>query len=269
MKSLIKVLKEQIDSFYLITRLSLYEAKSTNSNNYLGVFWEVLNPMIQIGIYWFVFGYGLSTRDNVDDVPYLPWMLSGIVVWFFIQPGVLLASKSIYTRIKTIARMSFPMSAIPSFVIISKIYFHLILLGIIMIILQFYGFFVSVYYIQLPYMLICTLFLLLALGLITSTLATIVRDVQMIVQAVMRMLLYLSAILWPPEMIDNPVVIMIMKINPFYYIVEGYRASLLGTSWYFIEEIQYTIYFWVLVSVLLLIGSSIHVKFRNRFIDFL
>lgn len=64
MKSAWKVIKEQIDHFYLIRRLSLYELKNKNKNNYLGMAWELINPSIQIMIYWFVFGLLLS-RDDV------------------------------------------------------------------------------------------------------------------------------------------------------------------------------------------------------------
>ena len=52
MNSAIKVIKEQIEHFYLIRRLSLYELKSKNKSNYLGMAWEVINPVIQILIYW-------------------------------------------------------------------------------------------------------------------------------------------------------------------------------------------------------------------------
>ena len=43
---------------------------------------------------------------------------------------------------------------------------------------------------------LATLFFLLALALITSTLSTIVRDVQQIVHSVLKMMLYLTPLLW-------------------------------------------------------------------------
>ena len=58
------VLKEQIKNFYLIRRLSVYEMKSANNDNYLGILWEIINPMIQISIYWFVFGFGIFNRQK-------------------------------------------------------------------------------------------------------------------------------------------------------------------------------------------------------------
>src|SRR4051812_12344612 len=113
MRSMITVIKEQFNSFYLVRRLSVYEMKSSNNSNYLGFLWDIINPMIQITIYWFVFGYGIfgsSGRGDVelngDVIPYFPWMLSGFVIWFFMNQSILQGSKSIYTRINMIARMS-------------------------------------------------------------------------------------------------------------------------------------------------------------------
>jgi teichoic acid transport system permease protein len=273
MKSALTVFKEQINSFYLIRRLSLYELKSSNKNNYLGMLWEVLNPGIQLAIYWFVFGYGLRTagqgRSDVENVPFFAWLLAGMVVWFFINPAVTQASKSVYTRIKMLSKMSFPMSAIPSYVIMSKFYPHLYLTAISIVILNFMGQTINIYYLQLPYFMFSVIAVVIAISLITSTLSTIVRDVQMVVQSIMRMLLYMTPILWNMEDLLNDRLITIMKINPFYYIVEGYRSALLGQGWYFIEHFQYTLYFWALVLVMFAFGSFIHVKFRRHFVDFL
>ncbi|WP_409290555.1 ABC transporter permease [Peribacillus sp. SCS-37] len=270
MISMFKVIKEQISCFYLIRRLSMFELKSANSNHYLGMLWEIINPMIQIAIYWFVFGLGIHKarpgNDLVQGVPFIYWLISGIVVWFFINPAVLEASKSIYTRINFISKMSFPMSVIPSYVIMSKFYQHLMLVGVITVILQFTEFKFTVYFLSLPYYMFALLVFLVALSLITSTLATIVRDVQMVVQSIIRVLLYLTPLLWAPYDFKYN---YLLELNPFYYIVEGYRSAMLGQGWYFLEHLQYTGYFWVITLVLLAIGSALHVKFRNHFVDYL
>jgi teichoic acid transport system permease protein len=193
----------------------------------------------------------------VQGTPFIEWLLAGIVVWFFINQATLLSTKSIYTRIWMIAKMSFPMSAIPSFVIMSKFYQHLILVGIIVVIFQFMGEFMF-----------ATIMLIFSFTLITSTLATIIRDVTMVVQSLLRVLIYLSPILWTMDNLHGWVH-RILLVNPIYYIVEGYRASLLGTSWYPITHWHYTLYFWAVIFVLMLMGSVVHIKFRDRFVDFL
>ncbi|SFD41218.1 teichoic acid transport system permease protein [Bacillus sp. OV194] len=272
MISAFKVLTEQLNSFYLMMRLSMYELKIKNNNNYLGMLWEILNPAIQISVYWIVFGMGMRSNRSVEGVPFLQWLVAGIVIWFFISPAILQGSKSIYTRIKIIAKMNFPLSVIPSYVIFSILYPNAILLGIIAVIFQFTekGK-ISLYYLQLPYYMLAAVALVFSLSLITSTLSTIVRDVQMFVQSIMRMLFYVTPILWDP--FNNPklphFLKLIVEANPFTYIVEGYRDALLSKGWFFGDKLEYTLYFWGLVLVLFLIGSTLHVKLRNRFVDYL
>lgn len=43
--------------------------------------------------------------------------------------------------------------------------------------------------------------------------------------------------------LDNATIITILKLNPLYYLIEGYRSAFFGTEWYFITNWQYTLYF--------------------------
>lgn len=273
MKSAITIIKEQIDNFYLIRRLSLYELKSKNKDNYLGIVWEILNPAIQIMIYWFVFGT-IRQKSPIEiggmEVPFFSWLFAGFFLWIFFYQATIDGSKSIYTRLRMLSKMNFPMSVIPSIVIFSKFYIHLFMLIITIIVFQFMGFFANVYYLQLLYFIFAAFCFIFSLSLITSTLSTIIRDVHMFLNSVLRMMLYLSGVLWPISLLaDMPTVMKIIKLNPLLYLVEGYRAALFGTEWYFIEHWQYTLYFWGLIIILFSFGSMLHVKFRRHFIDYL
>lgn len=274
MTSAMKVLKEQFNNFYLIRRLSLYELKSKNKSNYLGMAWEVINPVIQILIYWFVFG-SIMNRSDIDvsdqSVPFIAWLMAGFILWIFFYQSTIQGSKSIYTRLGIISRMNFPMSLIPNIVIFSQFYVHIIMLLIVIVLLNIMGFYINVYYLQLIFFGFGTLCLLFAISLITSTLSTIVRDVHMLLNAVLRMFLYLSPVLWPISKVleHSETLVMIMKLNPLFYLIEGYRAALFGTEWYFITNWEYTLYFWALVIILFSFGSVLHMKFRRHFIDFL
>ncbi|MCB5239918.1 ABC transporter permease [Niallia circulans] len=272
MASIFKVLKEQVNHFHLIRRLSLYELKSANRNNYLGILWELINPAIQITIYWFVFGFVQKRHDvegaNGETYPYFIWMLAGILLWFFIYPAITKSSRSIYSRLRMVSRMNFPLSVIPSYVIMSLLYPQLLLMIIVIIIYQFIGYPISIYYLQIPYFLFAAIMFLFALALITSTISTIVRDFQMLLQSLMRVLLYLTPILWPANHLGDKFE-KIMQINPVYYLIEGYRYALLGQGWFITEHLGITIYFWCVVLVLLFIGTYVHVRFRKHFIDFL
>lgn len=273
MKSALKVLREQYNNFYLIRRLSFYEIKSNNKNNYLGMTWEIFNPSIQLLIYWFVFG---TIRDRAPIefgetfVPFFPWLLAAFFLWIFCYQALIQGSKSIYTRLKLLSKMNFPMSVIPNIVIFSNFYIHLVLLLITIILFHLMGYYMNIYYLQLIYFIFSAFSLLYAVSLITSTISTMIRDFHIFLNSILRMLLYISGVLWPITLLEDfPLITKIVMMNPLYYLIEGYRAALFGTEWYFIVHWQYTLYFWILVIVLFLIGSSLHVKFRKHFIDYL
>lgn len=272
MNYLLTVLKEQINSFYLAIRLSFFEVKSANHNNYLGMGWELLNPLIQIGVYWLIFGTGMRDGAGVDvggrTVPFIFWLISGMAVWFFINGNIMAGTKSVYNRLGMLSKMSFPLSTIPMYVILTNFYSHLMLVGAVAVIFFFAeSVSISIHIIQLVYYMVATIIFLFSLSLITSTLATLVRDVTMIVQAIMRLMFFITPLIWVPENLP-PLFQQLMRFNPLAYLVNGYRDSFLGTGWFW-DNLTQTAYFWSVVLLLLTFGSALHVRFRKYFIDYL
>lgn len=270
MKSVFHIIKEQYEHFQLARRLSLFEMKSKNRSNYLGSLWEIINPLIQLLIYWFVF-QNIRQQDNIQmsdgsNVSYVYWLVTGFVLWIFFYKSTIEGSNSIYTRIKILSKMNFPMSIVPSFVIFSHFYVHIVILAIAILLLHVGGYYVNIYYLQLLYFIPATLFFLYALALITSTISTIIRDAHMLLNAVLRMFLYVSPVLWEIGNMPEPYG-TIAKLNPLYYLIEGYRAALFGTEWFFINQWEYSLYFGLVTIILFLIGSTLHIKFRKHFVD--
>src|SRR5699024_5838572 len=163
MKAALTVLKEQINNFYLIRRLSVYEILSKNRNNYLGTAWEMINPTIQLIIYWFVFST-IRSREPVEvggvDIPFFPWLLAGLFLWIFCYQSIIQGSNSIYTILHILSKINFPMSVITNFVIFSNFYVYVAVLLLSMIVLQFMGYYASIYYFQFIYFIISAICLL-------------------------------------------------------------------------------------------------------------
>src|SRR5690625_2541690 len=261
MRSALNVIKEQIEYFYLIRRLSLYEIKSKNQNNYLGMAWEIINPSIQLVIYWFVFGT-IRNRAPVEiggeSVPFFTWLLAGFFIWIFCYQAIIQGSRSIYTRLRMLSKMNFPMSVIPNFVIFSNFYIHIVVLFMSMIIFQFRGYYVTIYYLQFLYFMFAAFCLLFAISLITSTLSTMVRDIHMFLNSILRMLFYVSGVLWPITILNGyPTLMKLMMLNPIYYLIQGYRAAFFGSEWYFVVLWQYTLYLLIVVLILLFVCFSL------------
>ena len=85
-----------------------------------------------------------------------------------------------------------------------------------------------------------------------------------IINIIMQTVMWTLPILWQP----TGMIATILKINPLYYIVQGYRESYLGGAWFW-EHWQYSLYFWGVTIVLLLIGSTVFRRLKPHFSDVL
>lgn len=273
-KSIRTVLKEQYDNRTLIYRMAAFEVKGNYQIHYLGTFWQFLNPAIQISIYWFVFGLGIRGGAPVEGVPFFLWLVIGIIPWFFISPSIIQGSNSVHQKIGMVSKMDFPVSLLPTIRIASNSFQFIIMLGILLTVAFLYGITPSLYMLQIIYYTICMYVFLFAFALVTSTISTIIRDFQLFLQSMMRMLFYLTPILWDTELLVSRMgdlgafIENALKLNPLYYIIEGYRDSVLGRAWFF-EDPMYMLYFWLLTFSLLYLGAKLHLTFRKNFMDYM
>ncbi|GIO26918.1 ABC transporter permease [Ornithinibacillus bavariensis] len=267
LNSVTKVLLEQRKYWNLMFRMAIFDIKGMYQTHYLGSLWQVINPIIQIAIYWFVFGLGIRGGNPVDGVPFFVWLLVGLIPWLFISPSIVQGSNSVHQQVSLVSKMQFPVSILPTIKIISNSFQFIVMLSLLLIVCIIYNINFTIYIVQLPYYIFCLYIFLFSFNLLSSTIATLIRDYQMFLQSMMRMLLYLSPVLWDtsslPEAFQN-----LLKLNPFYYIIVGFRSSILGGHWIYESPIE-TLYFWTLTFALLYFGSKIHLKFRKNFMDYL
>lgn len=268
MKSILFVLKENLENLYRIKSITKYELKSDVRDTKLGFLWNILNPLIQIFTFWIVFGIGIRSGKPVKGVEFLPWMIVGMTVWFYVSPCITQGVGCIYSKRNIITKMKFPASILPTTVVAKETINHFTMLGILLVLLVCWGFTPNIYWLQVIYYLLCTFCFCVAFNTITSVLNMFTRDVSKLVKACMRMLLYLTPILWTTENMakSHPLLANLLKLNPLYYIVEGYRGALLFSDSIFNHPVL-GVYFWTLTIAMYVIGSILMYKFRSRFID--
>ncbi|MFB4474005.1 ABC transporter permease [Oceanobacillus caeni] len=267
MRDVLQVLKEQFANWGLIYQLANYDIKSTYQMHYLGAIWQFLNPIIQVAAFWFVFGVGIRRGQPVGDVPFIIWLVVSIVPWFFINSSINQGTKSIHNKVNLVSKMKFPFSILPSVIIVKNAYNFIVMFAIVIILLISNDIYPSIYWIQLPYYLVTLIIFLFAVTLLFATISILIRDIQTAINSVMRMFFFLTPIFWVADGLPDKLV-SLLKLNPFYYLIEGFRNTLFLETWFY-EDITYTIYFWGLTLMILLLGSFIHIKFKAKFVDYL
>ena len=114
----------------------------------------------------------------------------------------------------------------------------------------------SICYIQAFYYSFCMICLILAIGYFTSSLSVFFRDLPQLVQVCLSAGMWLTPIMWAFDMLQGYWFSFIFKLNPMFYVVEGYRSAILGHQWLF-SNWKLTIYFWCVVVLLTLIGRNV------------
>ncbi|WEG13305.1 ABC transporter permease [Pullulanibacillus sp. KACC 23026] len=267
MKFVLQVIKEQLMSLHLIFRLAGYEIKSTYQMHYLGIVWQFLNPAIQICAYWFVFGLGIRGGEPIGGDPFFVWLIVGIIPWFFISSSITQGSNSVYSKVGLVSKMNFPISVLPS-ITIAKNFYNFLMLSVVVAIILF-GFHLNpgIYLIELPYYIFATVFFLFSLTILTSTISVLVRDFQTAINSVIRLLMFLTPIMWDSHKLSGSLY-NILRLNPLFYLVDGFRNCLLRHKWFF-EDPRLTLYFWCFTLLVLFTGAFMHLKFRDKFVDYL
>jgi len=269
MKSLITVLSEQIENRRMIFNLAKYELVNKYAGNALGIIWLFLNPIIQISIFWFVFGVGIRGRGAVGDIPFIVWLMTGKIPWFYISGSIVQGANSISNKLSIASKMSFPLSIVPFYTILAQLLTHLILLSLVFFIMIVHGVgFAGFSILALIYFILTTTIFLIALSFFTSTIISIVKDARQLISHIVRFTFFLTPIMWETPRVTELWFLIVLRANPVYYLVTGYRNAFLYSDVRSINQTD-TIYFWSLTLLLMLIGTRIHVKLRREFIDYL
>lgn len=266
-RNVIKIISEIYVNFKRMVRLSLYDYNLANKDSYLGKIWSVLNPLIQIATYWFVFGVGVRSNKPIDGYAFLPWMLCGLIPWFFFSQSIVGGASSIYAKSGTVLKLKYPVSTIPVGSVLVGFYNHLVVLGILVFMLICFGYYPNLYWLNIIYYFIFEFIFLSSFAMITSVFTMIARDFQKLLSSIIRFWFYMTPILWNMDNLPN-LAQEILKLNPALYIVTGFRDSFLYGNMFYIHTGQ-MLFFWALNLVLVVVGCNLQIKFRDKFIDLL
>lgn len=234
--------------------------------SFLGLIWAFVQPIAMISIMWFVFQVGFKAQP-VSDVPFILWLSAGMIPWFFFADSLNQGTNSITGNSFLVKKVVFRVSVLPLVKIISAFYIHLFFVFFLMCMFLFYGFTPSIYWLQLPYFILCTFVLVLGISWLTSAINVFFRDIGQIVTICLQFGFWGTPIFWQMSMIPEPYQ-WIIKLNPMYYIIEGYRNSFIDHIWFW-ETYKITPYFLTTTVILFVVGAVVFKKLRPHFADVL
>ena len=269
--------RQIINDSKLILKLAKNDFKTRFAGSYFGTIWAFVQPVVTILVYWFVFEKALGAAGEVTrtgvNAPFVIWLMAGLVPWFFFQEAMSTGTRALLDYEYLVKKVVFRIEVLPIVKLLSSLFVHLFFLAIAVIICTIYGLYPDWYTLQLFYYGFCMIVFSLAIVYITSSIVVFFRDVAQIVNIVLQIGIWATPIMWNIASEDMqqriPSAIMtILKLNPMYYIVNGYRDALIYKE-VFWDSPGLTIYFWVMSLMLLLLGTTIFRRLRIHFADVL
>ncbi len=261
--------KEHIENFPQIFKLSIADLKKTYTGAALGWAWAIIKPIVNIFVYWFAIAVGLRQGGDVNGYPYILWLICGIIPWFFMSDAITGGTECIRKYSYLVTKMKYPVSTIPTHTNLSKMFIHIIITLVVIMIFWFSGYPPTVYLLQLPLYTIFMFFFFNAWALFAGLVSAMSRDFSNLVKSFNVAVFWLSGILWNIENVaDSPVLYGLMMMNPVTFLCYGYRNCFVNHTWFF-EKPTSLWYFlgWYVFMVVLSLWA--HKKLRKEIPDVL
>lgn len=251
----------------VIFNLSKNDFKIKYAGSYLGIVWAFIQPIVTIAVYWFVFQVGFRSGDVQGNIPYIVWLMTGLIPWFFFVEALSGGTNCLLDYNYLVKKVVFPINILPIIRILATYYIHIFFMLFMFIIYFLYGFTPDIYWFQVIYCELCLGIMLIGLVYATSALVVFFKDLSQIIVIVLQVGLWMTPILWDYRvLIENPLLLYILKLNPVFYIIEQYRNALIYKNWFF-ENFYYTMYFWMVNIALFGIGTLLFRKLKIHFAD--
>ena len=259
------------DSRKLIWKLAKNDFKNRYAGSYLGKVWAFAQPIVTIGLYWFVFGNIMQSKAETFagsvTPPFVIWLTAGLVPWFFFSEAINSGTNALLEYSYLVKKVVFKISIIPIIKVISATFTHIVFVFFMLVLYFALGYKPDIYLLQLPYYSLCMFLFVLALSYSTCAVVIFFRDLTQIINIALQIGMWATPIMWDIATV-SPILQTILKINPVFYIVNGFRSALFEKTWFW-QDFYSTMYFWIVTVVFFGIGALIFRRLKVHFADVL
>ena len=263
---------ELFENRRLIWKLARNDFKKRYAGSYLGIIWALVQPVVTVVMYWFVFENFMGSKaqflSSGTSMPYVLFLAAGLCPWFYFSEALNNGTTALLEYNYLVKKVVFKISILPIIKVIAATFIHLFFVLVLLIVAACYGCYPTIYTIQIIYYSFCTFILVLGLSYTTCAIVIFFRDLTQIISIVLQVGMWATPILWSISMLKTDNMKMLFKLNPLVYIVNGYRSAIYEEVWFW-EHFYSSTYFWIFTISLFCIGTPIFRRMRAHFADVL
>lgn len=259
-------LKEFRLNMELLLKLSKNDLKSKYAGSIFGIIWSFVQPLVTIGVFYVVFQVGFK-NPPVENIEFILWISPAYLAWLYFQEALITSSGSLFEYSYLVKKIKFNTSLIPLVKVFSSTYIHIFFIFFIFILNILYGYMPQLIWIQIFYYAFCLFVICIGLALLCSAITVFFKDFSQMISVVLQVGFWATPIFWSAENMA-PFILKILKLNPIYYIIQGYRDTFINGIPFW-ERPSTSIYFWVFTIIVLFVGNAVYRKLRVHFADVL
>lgn len=221
--------------------------KAEHRNSFLGYFWWLLDPLLDVGIFYIL--VVLLFHHGDDD--YGIYLIVGMVVWRWVSSTVSGAARSIIAQASVIRQVHLPKLIFPLGTAMTQLVDFGFGLIVVAFGLVFFHIPQTTALLWLPFIIGMQFLLLIAIAVMVAYICVFIRDIDNLISPLLRIGFFTSPIIWRADAITEEKR-WLLELNPMTHFLASYRDVMLyqrTPAWLPLFEIG-------MLSLLCIVGAT-------------
>jgi len=209
----------------LVLSLVSRELKARYRGSILGFFWSLLNPLLLLLVYSFVFSvvFHPARAEGID--PYALFLFCGILPWTWFSSSLLESATVLINNGNLIKKVLFPAEVFPVVSVLTNLVHFLLALPVLIFFLIYYHKPLTIYWLFFPLIVFVQLVFTLGLSLFISSLSVHFRDIRDLLGNLVTLWFFTTPIIYPAKWLPAKLRFL-LDFNPMTHIMVSYQRTL-------------------------------------------
>ncbi|MFF0190670.1 ABC transporter permease [Streptomyces sp. NPDC005244] len=247
---------------HFITAFATAKLTSQYSQAKLGQVWQVMTPLLNAAVYYFIFGILLGTKHGVPD--YIPFLVTGVFIWTFTQSSIMAGTRAISGSLGLVRALHFPRAALPVSYALQQLQQLLFSMAALVVILLCFGVPVSASWLLAVPVLVLQFTFNAGVAMVMARMGARTPDIAQLMPFLLRTWMYVSGVMWSIDKVlsNNKLphwAMVLLESNPAAVYIDLMRFALidsfharqlphhvwaLAVGWALVAGVGGFIYFW-------------------------
>jgi len=223
-------LRALVDRRELLADFAWRELRARYKGSVLGFAWNFVNPLLQLIVFWLLFGVVLRTRPvtATGEQPYAIFLFVGLLPWTFFATSLQSGASAILANGPLVKKVRMPLQLLPAASVLSALANFLLSVAVLFAVLAIFGPRHPEGLVWIPLLIVVQIVMNLGFAYLLSALAVFFRDVQHILGILLLAWYFLTPVLFPVAVLsDRPEQLRLLYVNPMTAIIVAYQRALL------------------------------------------